>query len=349
MKKINNFKAVFTDIIFYISILFFIIGFSFMDSPPPSGWYQQFMPDLGGAFITDITFTDSLTGYAVTSLRNTNDSSFILKTTNSGDNWSVIYSHTKAFVKVKFINSSTGFTNAFTKIFKTTDGGNSWSIINLPSIFGDDMFVLNQDTIWLAMSESLTGGVYRTTNGGASWDRQINLGNSNPTNIYFFNSRIGFIGVRTTTPYTRKTTDGGLSWSLINSDGFYDMYFIDSLKGWKAGNSGVMKKTTDGGLNWVNQQLPVTLASGIIKFTNVNKDTIWGTGGIVSFPNNQMRGILYRTTNGGNNWLYQIPDTTINVFEYSYIKFINKNNGWVSSTQKLIHTTTGGNDTFLYS
>jgi hypothetical protein len=31
-------------------------------------WYQQFMPNLHGAVVKDITFTDSLTGYAITGL-----------------------------------------------------------------------------------------------------------------------------------------------------------------------------------------------------------------------------------------------------------------------------------------
>ena len=55
MKKLftlNNLTSGF----FYLSILIFLIGFNFTDTPPPSGWYQQFMPNLSGAQITDITF-----------------------------------------------------------------------------------------------------------------------------------------------------------------------------------------------------------------------------------------------------------------------------------------------------
>ena len=147
--------------------IFLFLSFSFdAVPPPPNGWYQQWLPDLSGASIRDITFTDSLNGYAVTNIGGT--SSYILKTTNGGDNWIVKFTHNQPYVRVMFINSSIGFTNAFTKIFKTTNAGENWNAINLPSIFGDDMFVLNEDTIWLAMSESLTGGVYRTTN-GESW------------------------------------------------------------------------------------------------------------------------------------------------------------------------------------
>ena len=69
-----------TSFILYFSILAFTVAFNFTDNRS-GGWYQQFFPDLHGAFITDITFTDSLTGYSVTK-RDTGGTSFILKTTN---------------------------------------------------------------------------------------------------------------------------------------------------------------------------------------------------------------------------------------------------------------------------
>jgi photosystem II stability/assembly factor-like uncharacterized protein len=227
-------------VIYYISIFIFMVSFSFPHNPVSGNWYQQWMPNLNGANIRDITFTDSLNGYAVTSIGGTN--SYILKTSNSGYNWIVKFMHTQPFVRVQFINSNTGFTNAFTKIFKTIDAGENWLSIDLPGIFGDDMYVLNEDTIWLAMRESLTGGVFRTTNGGISWQQQINLGSMNPNHIYFYNGRLGFIGRDNF--YLRRTSDGGVNWSLISgTGGFLDMYFVDSLTGWKTS----MQKTTDSG------------------------------------------------------------------------------------------------------
>ena len=54
-KIFNNFSDLLTNIIFYFAILFFIIGFGFRDTPTPFGWYQQWMPGLGGRSIKDIT------------------------------------------------------------------------------------------------------------------------------------------------------------------------------------------------------------------------------------------------------------------------------------------------------
>lgn len=339
----NSFSSAF----FYLCILFFIIGFSFRDVMVGI-WYQQFLPNINGASVRDITFTDSLNGYIVTSIGGSN--SYILKTTNSGDNWSVKFMHNQPFVRVQFINANTGFTNAFQTIFKTTNAGENWTPINLPDIFGDDMFVLSQDTIWLAMSEGLTGGVYRTIDGGLNWEQQLNLGNQNPDHIYMFNGRFGFISEANS--YLRRTTNGGLNWDIVpNDNGFRDMFFIDSLKGWKCGTEvDSVRTTTNGGLSWFKQLLPPTggffNVSAITNFAFVNKDTIYGVGPRAGTTLG-LRGMIYKTVNGGQNWGYQVPDTnTINIGRYSFADFYNKSIGWAYSTGPGVHTTSGGDTTF---
>jgi len=307
-------------------------------------WYQQFMPNINGASIKDITFTDSLNGYSVTSIGGSN--SYVLKTTNSGDNWSIKFMHTQPFVRVEFINSNTGFANAFQTIFKTTNAGENWTPINLPGIFGDDMFVLNDSTIWLAMSESLTGGVFRTTNGGANWEQQLNIGSQNPTNIYMYNKDTGF----TAENVLYKTTNSGVNWVQFPAGGgFSDMYFVNALTGWKC--AGYMQKTTDGGLNWVNQVLPTggnIIFSAIDNFSVLGIDTVIGVGGNIFLPGQGNRGIIFRTINGGNNWLYQVPDTAIHIGRYLYTQFIGNKNGWAyTSIPTGIHTTTGGDPVWL--
>ena len=130
------------------------------------------------------------------------------------------------------------------------------------------------------------------------------------------------------------------------------MYFIDSLTGWKA--KGNIKKTTNGGLNWTIQALPTgAINGGIIlgpyafSFSNINNDTIWSDGGQVFYGAGRFRGILFRTTNGGANWLYQIPDTSFGNQGYGFVQFINKNVGWASAGNfSGIHTLVGGDSTF---
>lgn len=321
-------------------------------SPAVGNWYQQFMPNIGGRTIQDITFLDSLTGYA--SARQTGDTSYILKTTNGGDNWQIIRRNFLAMTQMQFLNINTGYAvGAY--IFKTTNGGFNWGQVTAPSISPEELYVLNEDTIWIISSNTLVGGVFRTTNGGALWEQQFSGGNQNPNRIYMYNARIGFMcNSSSASPNIYKTTNSGVNWNInLPGEYFFDIHFTDSLTGWKcmpgfiAGDSCV-KKTTNGGINWFKQIIPqggILTTSQIVKFSFVNKDTIWGTGGQANL--NGGRGVLYRTNNGGSTWKFQIPDTGFGIPAYGSIQFINKNTGWAYLNSTGIHTTNGGDTTWL--
>jgi photosystem II stability/assembly factor-like uncharacterized protein len=331
---------------FLILTSFIIIAFNFTDLT--SGWYQQNLPDLGSRQLIDITFTDSLTGYG--SARQDFDTSYILKTTNGGDNWQIIYRNFLAMERIQFLNKDTGFTcGAY--LFKTTNGGFNWIQLNTPSISPEDLYVLNNDTIWIISPNSLVGGVFRTTNGGLNWTQQFGGGSQNPDRIYMYNARIGFMYNNSAVPKIYKTTNSGLNWNVIVNDQQVtnDIKFTDSLTGWK-GSGNYVYKTTDGGIVWKTQYLPSGsefVIRTVYEFSVLNKDTIWAAGGVKGYPNNQTRGMIYRTTNGGDNWLYQIPDTSINNFIYYHIQFINKTNGWAYFLTRGVHTTTGGDPVWL--
>ncbi len=344
-KELKKLKELFTSFLFYLSILFFIIGFNFSDTML-GNWYQQFMPNLGGRQITDITFLDSLNGYATA--YTATDTNYLLKTIDSGNNWSIVYREYRIFNRVQFLNQNTGYICGG-NFEKTTNGGATWTPLNAPPNTYSDMSILNPDTMWLVSTDGLTGGVFRTTDGGASWDRQLALGSQNPTKIYFFNGNTGFIAKNTGSSYIRKTTNGGLNWdTIVNNEGFRDMYFVDSLKGWRAwGNN--MYKSTNGGINWITQILPsggTIITTGVYEFSNINSDTIWGVGGHVFYSGNGDRGMIYRTANEGTNWLFQIPDTTIHISVYNFCEFANNLYGWAYSGFTGVHTTTGGDPIF---
>ncbi|MBP9192922.1 MAG: hypothetical protein KBF96_10260, partial [Ignavibacteria bacterium] len=341
-----SFHKKLTTGIFYLSILLFIIAFNFSDNGG-GGWTQQFMPFLNNKPIADITFLDSLTGYAVTG-ENTGapDTNYVLKTTDAGNNWNVILSKVYSFRRIIFLNHDTGYASNIESISRTTNAGLSWENIPLPpDYFGIfDMFPLSYDTMWITLENFGLDYIYRTTNAGLNWTNQFQ-GNSFD-NLYFFNNRIGFVGSDITSVFL-KTTNSGINWLPTSGNGFYEMFFIDSLVGWKA--KGYMNKTTDGGETWINQSLPSggnIFVTNMLSFSNINKDTIWGTGGVMRYGNSY-RGMLYRTTNGGANWAYQIPDTSIHLSQYWFCRFINKSNGWMYVPEESgVHTTIGGDTTF---
>ncbi len=327
-----------------------------------SGWYQQFLPNLNGRSVKDVFFLDSLTGWGVTNATNQQyDTIYILKTTNSGDNWTIQYNNLLTgggfwgYTKIYFLNQYTGFAGDITGISKSTNGGTNWFYLFPQYNFVvSDMSVLNQDTIWIVGSTGFYDAVLRTTNGGISWQEQYSWGSLQSAKIYMYNARIGYICNDIYLSDIRKTTDGGTSWSVIvPNEGFRDIFFIDSLTGWYAWSVDSIKKTTNGGITWFKQLLPHSQQigeSGIFKFSFLNKDTIWAVGAIKYYTPTplEVRGVIYISTNGGNNWGYQLPDPyQINVNRYYYISFINKLNGWAyTMTNKGVHTVTGGDTTF---
>ena len=341
----------FSGLFYFFSIFIFINAFNFQHNPP-GAWRQQFMPDLGGQSISDVTFLDSLIGFAVTQSATVNDTGYILKTSNGGEIWNIVYRSVDNYCNVQFVNETTGFV-AGGALLKSTNSGEDWFGINRPNQTDlESMFALSEDTIWLTDTESLTGGVFRTTNGGASWQRLWSQIGQNPDKIHMLNANTGFCALNSGLRYVRRTTNGGFNWNDVdNNQTFYDIYFADSLKGWFCGIVSPIKATTNGGLNWFSQILPSggnVYVTPFFSMSNVGSDSLWGVGGICLFglPSNG-RGMLYFTSNGGINWFYQLPDTSIHIGQYWHVDFEGKMNGWAyRQKQTGIHTTTGGDTTF---
>ena len=95
------------DFLFISIILLFTVGVSLQDNPTP-GWYQQTLPV--NDFVNDIFFLDSLNGWVVTQGHtNNNDTGYIMKTTDGGDNWFVKYARNVNLTVVQFVDSQTGY------------------------------------------------------------------------------------------------------------------------------------------------------------------------------------------------------------------------------------------------
>jgi len=142
-----------------------------------------------------------------------------------------------------------------------------------------------------------------------------------------------------------KSTDKGISWSLIKSDSsfiFRFIWFFNSntglITGYKDGKTSLIK-TTNGGINWNQVFNSITsFVPSSIFFANNSTGYLGGT-----YSN------LYRTTNAGNNWdsVGFLRDT---LFNLSNIYFINANTGFITGWDgyqnqywgRIFKTTNGG-------
>jgi hypothetical protein len=140
---------------------------------------------------------------------------------------------------------------------------------------------------------------------------------------------------------TYKTTNSGVNWFQIQNVGAVtQLLFKDQNTGYGA-YFNCLKITTNGGLNWTANYLPSNdslVFNQINLFKFVNKDTVYGDYGSKHFGGGRFRGVIWISTNGGVNWGYQQPDTSINRNRYSGIDFANYNIGWSS----WIRTNDGG-------
>lgn len=333
-----------------LELTFLFLATTFSSNPPP-GWYQQTLPVSDQ--INDMFFLDSLNGWVVTYGRiNPPDTAYIMRTTNGGDKWNVQYQYANDFLAIQFADENTGYACGgfgIGTLFKTTNGGTNWNNITFGSTvrFADLSFV-NKDTGWICSDDLFDGGVFRTNNGGQSWQQQLNLGIGNPLKIFFVNKDTGWFANDFEQLY--KTTNGGINWNgqytFNNNSIFKNLFFVNGDTGWVCeSNQNVVQFTSNGGNNWISQTLPskggIILTSRPNSISSTDGKIVWGVGGNAFFGMGRVRGIVYKSTNSGYNWYYQLPDTSINIPTYSNIQNVNDSTVW-AAYGGIIHTIDGG-------
>jgi photosystem II stability/assembly factor-like uncharacterized protein len=206
----------------------------------------------------------------------------IYKTIDNGSSWDIIFENT---------NSSELFSIApnnqdviYTKEWKSIDGGESWFQISpIPGIlYGSlNQIAINPTNHDIVFSANIYSGIYRTINGGVSWDLIQDTGtrwtaydNLTPTLLYSIASN----GVL-------KSTDSGNSWALVYSIST-DPYFFGNLivnnhnlyclMGVYA-NVDMIAKSTDEGSSWTTLNIDPIYDINNIKDFSIANEIIYAT------------------------------------------------------------------------
>lgn len=204
---------------------------------------------------------------------------------------------------------------------RSTDGGNTWTAgtidlgLNAADMESSSITAISETTAWITASPgaSNTGGVWKTTDGGISWNKQTTaIFNSYPNFVYFWDANNGIAqGDPESGEFTiYTTTNGGVNWTQVpgtnipdpiaaGENGYYNLYSVSGNTIWFGTDKGRIYKSTDKGLNWTVNTTPST-DFGLDQFTfsDANK-------GLLMLYNSVS---LYNTTDGGANWTL-VPKT----------------------------------------
>ena len=240
----------------------------------------------------EMEFADADNGFVVGV--DANLKTFIVKTTNGGNVWTLSNYSQDFLVSLSVVNSSTvyaGGMNALSQpvLLKTTDGGNIWMPVSLPA-FPKKLQFLNANDGFLHDNAQLM----KTLNGGTNWNA-VNIP-SNTTmllDFQFIDSNKGFALIKDSIGGTydiHKTINGGNNWSLIFSTTapLHYIHFYDEQVGVAYSIDEIYY--TNNGTSWN--------ASSISKSDYINEvKMISPTVGFVADQN-----YVLKTENGGANW-----------------------------------------------
>jgi hypothetical protein len=307
---------------------------------PQSGWFSQPLPVTGQ--VQDLKFFDANTGLVAFYQSNT-----LIRTTNGGYNWNTILNNQVAW-EFCLIDSVTVYARGSGPtvdgfLLRSTNRGATWDSLPVSNSWTvNGISFVNKDTGWVGGTAGGLPYLWRTTNAGVTWTVQSSA--TGQGKVFFLKNKVNgeYIGwSQEEDVNTYKTTNSGFNWFQIQNIGAVTrLQFKDQNTGYAA-YFNCLKITTNGGLNWTANYLPSNdslVFNQMNLFRFVNKDTVYGDYGSKHFGSGRFRGVIWVSTNGGVNWGYQQPDTSINRNRYSGIDFVNGNTGWSS----WIRTNDGG-------
>jgi len=192
----------------------------------------------------------------------------LLKTTNGGNNWTIVQNNylgwrsSDVWRKIDFVNPEKGFVvpssflegdNLAGYTVKTENGGLNFSKLNIPrSVQVLKFYNENYGVVCNAGINSSSFKIFRTTNGGISFDSVIVTGTSgwgsdieflpgSPSNVWFSSGKKLFFS----SDSAKTWTDGGLSLSI---PWIRDIVFINKRIGWALSDNAVYKTENNAGL-----------------------------------------------------------------------------------------------------
>lgn len=311
-------------------------------------WVQQTSGT--GVTLNGVSFTDANTGTAV------GNYGTILRTTDGGAAWVAQTEGTTYTLRgISFAGPNTGTVvggdGGRGIILRTTDAGATWLAQYVADMRINGVSFADADTGTAVggyeYSTDLgvfgSGWIFRTTDGGATWEKQATLRGP----LYDVLLMDPSTGTAVGGDYEEgwwadrrsliiHTQDGGTVWAPQTTGAnchLYGVCFTDVNTGVAVGQWGTIFRTTDGGATWIH------LASGTNRNLNDVHFTDASTGAAVGDG-----GTILRTVDGGTVWTVQSGGTSSNL---NGVWFVDANTGMVVGDSGTILRTTDGGATWV--
>ena len=278
---------------------------------------------------------------------------YFFKTTDGGLTWTALNSGIGGveFHDLEMFDDATGLAVGGNGYYlRTTNGGNYWSVGRLKvtglTLERDESLqavgIVDQD---FAVAAGNNGVVYKTLDRGATW-QSIGYpslpGDYYITDVKFTDHNVGYVAG--TRPFVAilayRTTDGGATWTPLNTLPSHYVDFVDPSHGWLATIGGTGFRTTNGGASWTPMTFPQNGSSPSISHMDfISQNVGWVVG---------WYGYAARTSNGGATWTLQnisTPDEILlglSVLSEMEAYAVGVRQQPTSESASLYHTTDGG-------
>lgn len=171
-------------------------------------WHERV---LGNGGFLSVTFADAANGFLFGNHTTLGNGAY--RTTDGGVVWTVLpnvpygsYGH------AQFISPTHGWIGTNTVLAETFDAGNSWTLVMLPTSSFQGRFAFRDAQIGLCGGGD---GVYRTTNGGASWT-QVATYLADTITFLDANTVLLSMPPQFGAPEFARSTDAGVTWTPID-------------------------------------------------------------------------------------------------------------------------------------
>lgn len=150
---------------------------------------------------------------------------------------------------IDFLDNNFGFAiDTEGEIFKTENAGINWTVLFSSSFDLIDLQFLNKNTGFVLGKNGNEFSIFKTFDGGATFEETRIQGGSDLTKVFFINSNLGFVLGN----YLLKTENSGNSWTEIDLEFniYSDIIKTDNEEIYLSGLRGTLLKSTNYGNSW---------------------------------------------------------------------------------------------------